>query len=94
MTRAARIAVAVALLLAGTRNGKKPRGGWRAWQAFPSRHQRGHVAPDRGGPLLSLGRSVLWLFRSVLRLIRLLCCAALQSGLLLRLCETGRLAIV
>ena len=71
------------------RNGKNP-GGCRC----ASRHQQDHVAPDFSGPLLSLVRPVLWLFRSIPGLVRLLCCAAVQSGLQLRPRETGRLAIV
>ena len=95
MTRSARIAVAATLLLGGTSLATaKIRGVACAWQTFPFRHQRDHVAPDRGGPVLSLVRLVLWLFRSVPWPVRLLCYAALQSRLQLRLRETGRLTIV
>jgi hypothetical protein len=72
------------------RGSKKTEGPGAHGNPSPSRYQRDHVASDPSGPLLSLVRPVLWIFRSAPRLIRLLRCAAFQSRLHLPSRETGR----
>ena len=118
MTRSAQIAVAAALLLAGTSlataksrgaagaHGKPFHPGINETTSRPTAADPDDrladpyygysdtSRPTVADPYYRLSDSVLWLFRSVSRLIRLVCCAALQSGLLLWPCETGRLAIV